>query len=81
MNKSQLKEYVIKKARDERFSFHRMEDWSKEYFRAGKKDQAKEWANYADITRARWGVYMDMIKMLGAEEEYFKADMKKEDVE
>lgn len=73
MNKKQLKEYVIKKAVDERQCFHAMENWSQQYFKAGKKDQAKEWAQYADVSRARWAVYVEMIKMLGAQEEYYKA--------
>lgn len=73
MNKKQLKEYVINRAINERHSFHTMERWAQEYFREGKKDQAKEWSQYADVSRARWAVYVDMIKMLGAQEEYYKA--------
>lgn len=73
MNKQQIKGYIIRKAVEERESFHIMERWAKEYSREGKKEQAKEWAQYADVSRARWAVYTDIINLLGAQEEYYKA--------
>lgn len=73
MKKQQLKEYIIAKAVEERHTFHTFEQWSKEYFQENKKDQAREWAQSADVSRARWSVYVDLINMLGAQEEYYKA--------